>query len=227
MFEYCNKVENERIPIGCAIDELLGGGVEKGIITEIYGEGGTGKTNICIQLSKNCASEGKRVVFIDTEGVSKERIFQICGDDKEIVEKILFFSPYSMKEQEEMVGKAIKIDSGLIIVDSMNLYYRLDMETDEGAATRSLTRQLVNLQIEARKKNIPVVVTAQVYSVGDEVKPFGGRSIDHMAKAVICLEKVDEKRKDGKEERIATLMKHRSQAEGKKVRFFITSLGVE
>jgi len=220
-------VEKEKIPIGCAIDEILGGGVERGIITEVYGEGGTGKTNICIQLARNCASEGKKVIFIDTEGVSMERIFQICGEDKKIVEKILLFSPYSFKEQEEMVGKAVRIDSGLIIVDSMNLYYRLEMENDEGTATRSLTRQLVNLQIEARKRNIPVVITAQVYSVGDEVKPFGGRSIDHMVKTVIRLEKTGEKRKDGKEERMATLMKHRSQPEGKTVKFFITPSGVE
>ncbi|RLF61743.1 MAG: DNA repair and recombination protein RadB [Thermoplasmata archaeon] len=220
-------MEKEKIPIGCAIDEILGGGVERGIITEIYGEGGTGKTNICIQLARNCATDGRKVIFIDTEGVSRERIFQVCGDDKKIVEKILFFSPYSLQEQEEMVGKAVKIDSGLIIVDSLNLYYRLDMEKDEGTATRSLTRQLVNLQIEARKRNIPVVVTAQVYSVGDEVKPFGGRSIDHMVKAVIRLEKAGEKRKDGKEERLATLVKHRSQPDGRAIKFFITPSGVE
>lgn len=216
------------MPIGCKpLDELLGGGIERGIITEMYGEGGTGKTNICIQAARNCASAGKRVVFIDTEGISKERLFQICSNDKAIAEKILFFSPYSLEEQEEMVEKAIKIDSGLIILDSVNLYYRLGVEGDEGGATRSLTRQLVNLQIAARKRHIPVIVTAQVYSVGDEVKPFGGRSIDHMAKTAICLDKIEGKRSDGKEGRVATLMKHRSQPEGKKEKFLITSRGVE
>jgi len=221
-------VENGKLAIGCkSLDELLGGGVENGIITEFYGEGGTGKTNVCIQLARNCASEGKKVVFIDTEGISKERLFQICDGNKEIVEKILFFSPYSMEEQEEMVVKAVKIDAGLVVIDSVNLYYRLNMENDEGTATRSLTRQLVNLQIAARKKNMPAVVTAQVYSVGDEVKPFGGRSIDHMAKTVVRLDKVEGKRSDGKEERIATLMKHRSQPEGKTEKFLISSNGLE
>ncbi len=221
-------MENGKLATGCKpLDELLGGGVESGIITELYGEGGTGKTNICIQLARNCASEGKKVVFVDTEGVSKERLSQICSGDKSVVENILFFSPYSFEEQEEMVGKAIKIDAGLIIIDSINLYYRLGMEEDEGAATRSLTRQLVNLQIAARRKNIPVVVTAQVYSVGDEVKPFGGRSIDHMAKAVVRLDKVEEKRSDSREKRVATLVKHRSQPEGKTENFLITSEGLE
>lgn len=221
-------MENGKLAIGCKpLDELLGGGVEGGIITEFYGEGGTGKTNICIQLARNCALEGRKVVFIDTEGVSKERLSQICGGDKTVVEKMLFFSPYSMSEQEEMVEKALKIDAGLVIIDSVNLYYRLGMEEDEGTATRSLTRQLVNLQIVARRKNVPVVVTAQVYSVGDEVKPFGGRSIDHMAKAVVRLDKVEGRRNDGKEERVATLMKHRSQPEGKTEKFLISPDGLK
>jgi len=221
-------VENGKLPIGCKpLDKLLGGGIEEGILTEIYGEGGTGKTNVCIQLARNCSSDGKRAVFIDTEGVSKERVSQICRNDREIMEKILFFSPYSLEEQEEMVGKAIKIDAGLIIVDSINLYYRLGMEKDEGTSTRSLTRQLVNLQIAARKKHIPVVLTAQVYSSGDEVKPFGGRSIDHMAKTVVRLDKVEGKRDDEMEERIATIMKHRSRSEGKTEKFLIASSGLE
>jgi len=221
-------VEDKRLPLDCKpLDELLGGGLEFGIITEVYGEGGTGKTNICLQAARSCALRGKKVVFIDSEAVSRERLLQICGNDKKIVENILFFFPYSLQEQEEVVRKAIKIDAGLIILDSANLYYRLDMNEDEGAATRSLTRQLVNLQIAARRKDIPVLITSQVYSVGNDVKPFGGRSMDHMAKTIIRLDKVKGKRTDGKEERIATLIKHRSQPGGKSKKFLITSSGLE
>lgn len=221
-------MEDKKLPIGCkSLDELLGGGLEFGIITEIYGGGGTGKTNICLQAAKSCTSQGKKVVFIDTEAASKERLLQICENDKKITEKILFFFPYSLKEQEEIVNKVIKIDAGLIILDSANLYYRLDMGEDEGAATRSLTRQLVNLQIAARRKDIPVLITSQVYSSGNEVKPFGGRSMEHMAKTILRLDKINEKRIDGKEERSATLMKHRSQPEGKNKKFLITLHGLE
>lgn len=212
---------DKKLKLHCSLDNLLEGGVEAGIITEIYGEGGTGKTNICIQAAKSCAMEGKKVVYIDTEGVSKERLWQICRD-KKILEKILFFTPFSMKEQEEMVEKAVKIDAGLIILDSANLFYRLEMTEDETKATRSLTNQLVILQIEARKKNIPVIITSQVYSAGDEVKPFAGRSMDHIAKTVIKLEKIEGE----KEGRRATIVKHRSLPEGKSVVFFITENGI-
>lgn len=215
---------DKKLKLNCSLDNLLEGGIEHGIITEIYGEGGTGKTNICIQASKSCTVEGKKVVYIDTEGISKERLIQIIKE-KKLLEKILFFSPFSMKEQEEMITKALKIDSGLIILDSANLFYRLEMTDDEAKATRSLTNQLIKLQIEARKRDIPVVITSQVYSVGEEVKPFAGRSMDHIAKTIIMLEKAGSK--NGKEIRKATIVKHRSLPEGKSAIFLITQDGIE
>ena len=215
---------DKKLPLHCSLDKLLEGGIEAGIITEIYGEGGTGKTNICIQAAKSCVEEGKKVIYIDTEGISKERLLQVFKDKKKL-EKILFFFPFSLKEQEEMVEKAVKIDAGLIILDSANLFYRLEMHDDEANATRSLTKQLVLLQIEARKKNIPVIITSQVYSAGDDIKPFAGRSMDHIAKTIIKLEKIGNK--NGKEERKATIIKHRSIPEGKSINFFITQDGIE
>ncbi len=225
-FFRCFNIKNveKKLPLHCSLDKLLNGGIEAGIVTEIYGEGGTGKTNICIQAAKSCVEEGKKVVYIDTEGVSKERLLQVIKDKKKL-EKILFFFPFSLKEQEEMVEKAVKIDAGLIILDSANLFYRLEMNEDEAMATRSLTKQLVTLQIEARKKNIPVIITSQVYSAGDEVKPFAGRSMDHIAKTIIRVEKVGSK--NGKEERKAILLKHRSIPAGRSINFFITSDGIE
>lgn len=222
-------MSDEYLPLHCLpLDQLLGGGVERGIITEVYGAGGTGKTNLCIQAARAAASLGDKVVFVDTEGVSQARISQVFDENKKMMEKLLLFNPYSIEEQETMVEKALKINAGLILLDSINLYYRLGIENEEGAATRSLTRQLVNLQVTARKKNIPVLVTAQVYSTGEEVKPFGGRSIDHMAKTILRLEKVEGgEEKKRAESRQATIVKHRSQPEGKTARFYITATGLE
>lgn len=217
---------DNHLPLDCSLDKLLNGGLEIGVITEIYGEGGTGKTNICIQAAKSCARHGKRTIYIDAEGVSKDRLLQVFKE-KKALEKVLFFSPFSLKEQEEMIKKAVKIDSGLIIVDSTNLFYRLEMDANKAAATRSLTKQLVQLQIEARRKNIPVIVTGQVYLAGEEVKPFAGRSIDHIAKTIIRIEKTGSISTEGKEERQAVIIKHRSISEGKQIRFFITGDGIE
>ncbi|UCE80339.1 MAG: AAA family ATPase, partial [Methanobacteriota archaeon] len=92
-----------RVPIGSkALDDLLGGGLEGGAITLLFGEAGTGKTNICLQVARNVALEGKKVVFIDTEGVSLDRVRQISGDEYETVMKnLLFFEPHSFEDQEK------------------------------------------------------------------------------------------------------------------------------
>jgi RecA/RadA recombinase len=65
---------------GCkSIDELLGGGFESGTVTQLYGEAGSGKTNICLQAAVECARKGKKVIFIDSEGFSPERFLQIAN----------------------------------------------------------------------------------------------------------------------------------------------------
>jgi DNA repair protein RadB len=222
---------NTKIKIECPVlDTLLGGGIETGAVTEFYGEGGAGKTNICIQLSRNCVLNGKKPIFIDTEGVSFERLEQICGEDySKVNSEILFFSPFSLDEQEEMVHKAVKLvenskDIGLIILDSGTMFYRMAIGTDnEQEYRQKLSRQIILLLANARKYELPVVITNQVYQdiENDCVAPIGGHMLLHNAKAIIKLEKVvDNVRK-------ATIAKHRSIAEGLNCEFKITDRGIE
>jgi DNA repair protein RadB len=74
----------------------------------------------------------------------------------------------------------------------------------------------------SRKKNLYVVLAGQVYSTEkDDVKPFAGRGIEHMVKTMVKLEK------SGVGKRQASIIKHRSQPEGKKTFFIITAKGLE
>jgi len=216
----------KRLQLKCKpLDDLLGGGIESNTLTEIYGEAGSGKTNLCLQASRECAAAGDKIAYIDAEGVSVERLGQLCEDYdyKKILSNILFFNPSSLEEQEKMINNAIKIDGvGLIVVDTFNMFYRIKLENDEEGAGRSLNRQITNLQLAARKNNLFVMLTGQVYSIeNDDVKPFAGRGVEHMVKTILKLEKVSR----GK--RQATIIKHRSQPEGKKALFTITAKGLE
>jgi DNA repair protein RadB len=218
--------EMKRLQLKCKpLDDLLGGGIESNTITEVYGEAGSGKTNLCLQASRECVASGKKVAYIDTESVSIERIGQICKgyDYKKMLSNILFFVPTSFEEQEKMIYNAIKVDDvGLIVVDTFNMFYRIKIEDDEEGANRSLNRQLTNLQLAARKKDLYVLIAGQVYGIeNDDVKPFAGRGVEHMAKTILKLERVS----TGK--RRATIVKHMSQPEGKKAFFNITGKGLE
>ena len=218
--------EMKSLKLGCKpLDDLLGEGIESGIITKIYGETGTGKTNVCLQASREYAKTGKKVAYIDTEGVSIERLRQICTnyDFKKILDNILFFSPKSYKEQEKMITDVIKIDEvNLIIVDTINLFYRITLEDDKEGTMRGFTRQMANLQIATREKDLFIIVVEQVYTdKNGEIRPFTNRDTEHMIKTVIKLEK------KGVGERQATIIKHRSQPEDKKACFKITATGLE
>ena len=50
------------------LDKVLGGGIKNGIITDIFGFRGTGKTQMALQISLNLLKNGKNVLFVDTTG---------------------------------------------------------------------------------------------------------------------------------------------------------------
>lgn len=214
-----------RLSLKCKpLDDLLDGGFEINSITEIYGEAGTGKTNICLQASRESAAKGKKVAYIDSEGVTSERLRQLCSDTEcdSIPSNILFYNPSSFDKQEKMIKDALEIKNlGLLVLDTFNSFYHLMLENDEKFADRSLNRQITELQIAAAEKGIYVIIAGQVYSTeDDDVKPFGGRGIERMMKTIIKLEKF------GRGKRQATIIKHKTQPEGKKSIFSITANGL-
>ena len=220
-----------KLRIECkALDDLLGGGVEGGCITVFFGEGGSGKTNVCIQLARNAVLGGKKVVYIDTEGVSAERVRQICGEQyEEVARNILFSEPYTHEEQEQLVEKAIKLaesgaDIGLVVLDSATMHYRLAMAgPDWQDERRSLTRQIARLLALSRRSDLPIVLTSQVYTDIETgiFEPLGGHALTHSAKVLVRLEKA------GPNVRRAVVVKHRHVAEGMGAKFRLTERGVE
>lgn len=218
------------LPVGStALDDLLEGGLEGGAITLFFGEAGSGKTNICLQVAVNVALDGKKVVYIDTEGVSLERLKQIAGEKYEdVMKNILFFEPASFDEQEKFVDKAVKLadsslEVGVIILDSATIHYRLTRNDEEKGARKSLSPQLAKLLAVARTKDIPILLTSQVYTDIEKgtFEPLGGHVLLHNAKAIIRLDKA------GASTRRAIIIKHRHLEEGRRVDFKITKSGVD
>lgn len=209
----------------CAsIDNLLGGGIENGSVTMLYGEAGTGKTNICLQMAYNVAKTGKKVAYIDTEGLSAERIGQIFTDDQ-YTKDILVFSAHNFDEQGYGITQAARQAESdavsLIIVDSMTMFYRL--RSDDSSVRNELIRQMEILLNTARKSDVAVLITSQVYTnIGTGTFEFlGGHAIQHNAKTIVRLEK----RANGK--RAAVIVKHRSLPEGRSALYKIVQTGIE
>jgi len=218
-----------KLPTGSkCLDNLLDGGVETGTITQIYGASGTGKTSICLMLSYTTAKSGYRVAYIDTEGLSAERVSQIF-EDKDALKKFMVYDVIDFKQQSNAIKDVAKLckendDLKLIVVDSFTFLYRSELEDVERQikVKRELIAQLTLLLGLARKYDLAVVITNQVFTdvkTGEE-KPLGGPSIDHISKVIIGLERLDKYRK-------AVLVKHRSRPEGISCTFIITDRGIE
>ena len=251
-----------------ALDALLDGGLESDAITLVFGEGGSGKTNLALQCAREVAKAGKRIAYVDTEGVSGVRLRQVflgamapplavavaadpvpaavgpaadattsasarSVDVAETAEaelaalegRVLFMSPYTIEEQERMVLNATKVPGlGLLVVDSINMHYRLHIaggDDAESEAARSLYKQLHHLTGFARQHQVPVLVTGQVYGGEDATQPFARRTMEHLVKCLMRFEK----KTDGS--RKATILKHRSIEEGRGARFRIAAHGLE
>ena len=212
------------------LDRMLDGGIEEGIVTEVYGDGGSGKTSFALMVAVRAAEDGKKVHYIDCEGVSPARLRQIAGEGhKGTARRILFFEPNSMEELEDHLARSIKLakkdkEMGLVILDTLATFYRQVIGTRDESSHRSLiTNFVVRLHRLARDKGIPVLVTNQVYYDPETstMVPLGGSGIGHIAKTIIRLDRL------GPGRRRMVLMKHRHKAEGEEVDLLITNKGLE
>ena len=226
------------------LNKWLYGGYEKDIITMIAGSAGSGKTNFCMLAACSQAKKGSKAIFIDTEGgFSIERAKQIVGTENlgEILGNILLLNPTNFEEQKKafsvLLNKLNDGQIGLIVVDGMAMLYRLELGDaikqgdDEKIreVNREAARQMRILAEIARKKNIPVLITNQVYEafvpeeqwkqgIRGNVNLVGGDLLQYWCKCIIQLDNYNGKRK-------AFLRKHRNLPE-KDFNFEIRNEGI-
>lgn len=150
------------------LDKLLGGGLETGSITEIFGEFRTGKTQLCHTLAVTCqlpiekgGGEGK-CLYIDTEGTFRpERLLATAErfglNGEEALENVAFARAYNSDHQSALLIQAAAMMSdsryALLIVDSATGLYRTDFSGRGELSARQMhlakfLRQLLRLADE-------------------------------------------------------------------------------
>jgi DNA repair protein RadA len=201
------------------LDSFLKGGIETQAITEIAGEFGSGKSQICHTLcvTGNMPVDrkglGGNVIFIDTENTFRaERIFQIAehkgiSEPDEILRRIYVCKIYNTSHLEMIiqdVGKSIEEYSAkLVIVDSIIALHRAEFT---GRGTLAERQQRLNIMLHklsrlAEVHNIAVVVTNQVQSQPDDfsagrdgLHATGGNVMGHATTYRILLRKAGKAR---------------------------------
>lgn len=193
------QIVTRKLSMGCnALDKMLHGGVERGEITLLYGESATGKTTVCIQAAVSVATQGLKVLFVDSDNsFTQQRYRQIAGDNSHsLSELIMLFFPDSFERQRtllESLNSYVTPQSGIVIIDSMSTLYRAAFSKAKSIfdLNRDLTRQLAYLAELTRSKEIACLITSQVHarlnSIGDQVEPVASRAITHFPSTIIRM----------------------------------------
>lgn len=192
-------------------DEVMGGGFETGAITELFGEFGSGKTQVAHQLAVNVqipveeGGLGGKVIYIDTENTFRpERILQMCEkkgmDPETTLKNIKIARAYNSDHQMLLAEKAEDLlKEGvykLLVVDSLTAHFRAEFI---GRGTLSERQQKLNKHMHQLLKvadmyNCCVVVTNQVMAkpnvmFGDPTQAIGGHVVGHSSTFRIYLRK--------------------------------------
>jgi len=143
-----------------AIDAVLGGGIHTGMITNIYGESGSGKSQLCFTVCANCAKHSANILFIDTTGNFRpERIMEISGS-KLTLEKISYIRAFTTTEQSNATKKIIEIRPKLVVIDSLTSLFSTEYSGPE--RHRAIMKYMHQLAALAINLQSAIVVTNMV-----------------------------------------------------------------
>ena len=217
-FKTALEVKKERMNIkkittgSHALDGLLGGGIETRTMTEFFGEFGSGKTQICHQLSVNVQLPPEKgglngkAVYIDTEGTFRweriEKMAKALGlDPDKTMDNIFYMRAVNSDHQIAIVESDVpellaKEPIKLIIIDSVTSHFRAEYPGRENLAVRQqkLNQHLHQLVRLAEMYDLAVVVTNQVMArpdafYGDSTIAVGGHVLYHVPGVRVQLKK--------------------------------------
>jgi DNA repair protein RadA len=214
---YESRKSESRISSGSKnLDNLLGGGIETRSITELYGEYGSGKTQIChtlcvtVQNNAQLSGLAGNALYIDTENTFRpERIVSIANarnlNPEPILENIIVAKAYNSSHQEVIIEEAANVIQlhgiRLLVVDSAVSHYRAEYL---GRALLSERQQKMNRFLHillriAETCSVAVVITNQIQSspdslFGDPFRPTGGNIMGHTTTYRIYLKKAGKNR---------------------------------
>jgi DNA repair protein RadA len=244
---YREQMKEPAISTGSvAFDNILGGGIRAGYVSEIYGENKSGKTQTCISLCINTLvnDESALVLYIDTENKLKiERLINILiarkivkdsAESEKYLNRLMVWRPANSDEQMMYITNASGLlDSGapvkLFVVDSIiSLFQSEYMDRGVMKSKFSIIKpMMLNLMKLAMTYKIPVLVVNTVFNKPDEmygadpIIAAGGNSVGHPLTYRIKVREVG----SGKKHR-ALMVKSPEHAESE-ADFIITDKGIE
>jgi len=176
------------------LDDLLGGGIASGMITDIFGPGGSGKTQLAMQISLNSLQDGT-VLYLDaTGGFRPERMLQLIklqNLEPSLLDDIIVARMTNTAEQLDYVKKISEMRPSLVVIENITDLFAFEYSKEANLLEKHIRfmEYMHELSLTAISTKIPVVVTNMVRSMdGIEIENLN-KSISMFTHKKIKLEK--------------------------------------
>ena len=165
------------------LDNFLSGGIPNGIIVDIFGGNGTGKTQLLLQLSINSIKNGGNVLFLDTTGGFRpERILEIQKKfnlDINLLDKITVSRITNTSEQINILKTLEENNFSLIVIDNVTDLFSYEYKNNSSIFEKNslFMKYMRELSVYAITHKVPIVVTNMIRNMDD-------KEVEHMASAI-------------------------------------------
>lgn len=180
LFDVSMEAE-DRISTGIPeMDRVLGGGIVRGSLTLVGGDPGIGKSTLLLQVCRNLANAGRKVLYISGEESLKQirlRADRLGGFEKEVL--------LLCETDIEMEAEAIR-DAGpdMVVIDSVQTMSSGELSSAAGSVSQVREVTSVLMQI-AKMEGIAVFIVGHVTKEGVVAGP---RTLEHMVDTVLFFE---------------------------------------
>jgi DNA repair protein RAD51 len=177
------------------LDNFLSGGIPNGIIVDIFGGNGTGKTQLVLQLSINSIKNGGNILFLDTTGGFRpERILEIqkkSNLDINLLDKITVSRITNTSEQINSLKTLEEHNFSLIIIDNVTDLFSYEYKNNKSIFEKNslFMKHMHELSVYAITHKIPIVVTNMIRNMDDQEVENMANSIDLFTHIKIHLSK--------------------------------------
>ena len=162
------------------LDRVLGSGIVAGSLVLVGGDPGIGKSTLLLQVCRNLAAGGQRVLYISGEESLKQiklranRIGEVTGE-------LLFLCETNLDTIE---GAIDEVKPGIVIIDSIQTMFRDEVSSAPGSVSQVRESTNVLMQI-AKGKGIAIFIVGHVTKEGVGAGP---RVLEHMVDTVLYFE---------------------------------------
>jgi len=181
LYTEIKEAKKQRIKIKIEeFNKVLGGGVVLGSLVLIGGEPGIGKSTLILQVSRDCASQGEKVLYVSGEE-SLEQI-KLRGDRLGVREGSLYL--LAETNLERILAQAERLKPQVLILDSIQTIFSSKLSSTPG--TISQVREVANQIFRFSKKNqVPAFLIGHITKEGYLAGP---KSLEHMVDVVLLFE---------------------------------------